>query len=61
MYSFILLLPLLSSAVAGLGGRYIGETGAKIFTTTSIFLTFSLAMFILYEVGLCGSPTYVHL
>ena len=32
MYSFILLLPLLSSAVAGLGGRFIGETGAKIFT-----------------------------
>jgi len=61
MYSFILLLPLLSAGIAGLGGRYLGEQGAKIFTTSSIFLTFCLAVFIVYEVGLCGSPTYVYL
>lgn len=59
MYYTILVLPLLSSIVAGLGGRYIGEKGASILTTTSIIITSILSLTVFYEVGLCGSPTYV--
>jgi len=36
MYLSILLLPMLSAILAGLGGRYIGEKGAKILTTSMI-------------------------
>ena len=61
MYLLLLFLPLLSSIVAGLLGRRIGERGAGIYTSVSIVLTFILSVFILYEIGLGGSPTYITL
>jgi NADH:ubiquinone oxidoreductase subunit 5 (subunit L)/multisubunit Na+/H+ antiporter MnhA subunit len=35
----IVLLPLLSALISGLGGRYIGEKGAMIGTTLLIIIT----------------------
>jgi NADH:ubiquinone oxidoreductase subunit 5 (subunit L)/multisubunit Na+/H+ antiporter MnhA subunit len=61
MYGFILVIPLFSAAAAGLFGRHLGERGAGILTTSCISLTFGLSMFILYEVGFCGSNTYLYL
>lgn len=61
MYFLILLLPLLSALFAGLFGRKLGENGAGIFTTCSILLSSLIAWFIWYEVGLCGSVTYLEL
>ena len=61
MYTLILFIPLFSSFTAGLFGRFIGEKGAGIFTTVSILLTFSISCLVFYEVGLCGSATYIDL
>ena len=61
MYSLILFIPLFSSFTAGLFGRFIGEKGAGMFTTVSIMLTFSISCLVFYEVGLCGSATYIDL
>ena len=61
MYALILFIPLFSSFTAGLFGRFIGEKGAGIFTTVSILLTFSISCLVFYEVGLCGSATYIDL
>ena len=36
MYIAIIMLPMLSAISAGLGGRYIGEKGAKVLTTIMI-------------------------
>ena len=61
MYILVLFLPLLSSVVAGLFGRKVGEKGAGIFTSCCILLTCITSYFILYEVGFNGCPTYLHL
>jgi NADH:ubiquinone oxidoreductase subunit 5 (subunit L)/multisubunit Na+/H+ antiporter MnhA subunit len=61
MYILVLFLPLLSSIVAGLFGRKVGEKGAGIFTSCCILLTCFTSYFILYEVGFNGCPTYLHL
>jgi len=39
MYYTIVILPLISATIAGLGGRYIGEKGAGRITTTIILIT----------------------
>jgi NADH-quinone oxidoreductase subunit L len=61
MYSLILYFPLFSAVAAGLFGRKLGEKGAGIITTSCIMITCALSYFALYENGLCGTATYVHL
>ena len=61
MYILILIIPLLSSITAGLFGRKIGEKGAGILTSISIFTSFIISTLILYEVAFNASPTYLHL
>jgi len=61
MYSLILYFPLFSAATGLLFGRYIGEKGAGILTTSCIAITCALSYFALYENGLCATATYVHL
>jgi len=39
MYYILFFLPLMSAAIAGLGGRYVGEKGAARITTSLIILT----------------------
>jgi hypothetical protein len=43
MYITILALPMFSAIIAGLGGRYIGEQGAKRVTTGLITLSSLIA------------------
>jgi NADH:ubiquinone oxidoreductase subunit 5 (subunit L)/multisubunit Na+/H+ antiporter MnhA subunit len=61
MYSLILFIPLFSFIAACGFGRFIGEKGASLVTTSCIVLTFMLSCVGFYEVGLCGSTIYVDL
>jgi NADH-quinone oxidoreductase subunit L len=59
MYLCITILPLLGSIVAGLGGRFVGPTGASLITTSCLYLSLFFSCVCFYEVGLCGSPTHI--
>ncbi len=61
MYILVLFIPLLSAIIAGLFGRFIGEKGAGIITTSCIFITAFLSWTIFYEVGVCNTVTYIQL
>jgi len=58
MYLLIVILPLLSAIGAGFFGRFIGEKGAVILTTTSIGITALMSLIAFYSVGICGNPVY---
>lgn len=57
----ILLLPLLSASLSILGGRYIGEKGAKIGTTSLIMITSILSWKELIQMLENPIPKYIHL
>jgi NADH:ubiquinone oxidoreductase subunit 5 (subunit L)/multisubunit Na+/H+ antiporter MnhA subunit len=61
MYGLILGIPLISSVVAGGFGRYIGERGAGIFTSTSIVITCFICWFAFIEITFFNVPSYLHL
>lgn len=61
MYLPIVFLPLVGSSLAGLGGRFVGPTGASLITTTCLLLSLFLSCLCFYEVALCGSPCHIHL
>lgn len=61
MYYLIVFIPLVSALIAGLGGRYIGEKGTSILTTTLIIITSIFSWISLYEVGIKGFNIYVPL
>ena len=63
----IVFLPLIAAIVAGLGGRWIGKTGAKAITTGSLFIgaLLSWPIFIDYIGGSAGPAvvpvlTWIH-
>jgi len=55
MYLNVLFLPFYGAVVSGLFGRFIGANGARVISTTCLFLSFFTACFIFYEVGFAGS------
>jgi len=61
MYYLIIFLPLMSAIITLCAGRLIGEKGAGILTTSTIFLTSLLSWISFYEVGLSSAPTYLKL
>lgn len=61
MYLSILILPLLGSITSGLLGRKVGITGAHLITCSCLILSSVLATVAFYEVGICGSPVFIHL
>merc|ERR1711871_1773664 len=61
MYVAMVFLPLLGASLAGLGGRWLGARGAGMITTGGVGTAALIALVGLYEVGVCGSPTYVRL
>lgn len=61
MYLLILFIPLISATLAGLFGRYLGEKGSGMVTSTLIVITCMLSWIAFYEVGICGATTYIHL
>ena len=61
MYLLILFLPLMGSIGAGLFGRFLGEKGAGILTTSIVSFTSLLSWIVLYKVGFSDENIYVHL
>ena len=59
MYLCIPILPLASSIVAGLFGRFVGPTGASLITTSCLYLALFFSCVCFYEVGLCGAPCHI--
>lgn len=59
MYLLIIALPLFSTIVSGLFGRFLGGKGAGTLSTWSIVATFFLSCWAFYEVALNQSPTLI--
>jgi NADH-quinone oxidoreductase subunit L len=58
MIQLLVFLPLLTALVAGLGGRVIGHTSAKLITTAGLFVSASLAWVIFAQFWLQGAAGY---
>ena len=61
MYLLIIFLSITGSCLAGLFGRYFGSWGSAIITTSCLFLSFLISLFIFYEVALIGCFVYIKL
>ena len=61
MYLLIIFIPLLTTIIAGLGGRWIGGYGAGKRTTFGVALSLFFSLIAFYEVALCQSPTLIRL
>ena len=61
MYLLIVLIPLLSAITSGLFGRYIGEKGSTILTSSLIGITSLLSWISLYNYFKNPLPIYIHL
>ena len=59
MYLSLIFLPLISTLISGFGGRWIGNFGAKIISTSCICITFFCSVYAFYEVALCQSPVII--
>ena len=54
MYTTIVFLPIIASAIAGLLGRFIGARGSELVTTGALFVSAILSCFAFYDVTLMG-------
>ena len=61
MFLSILFLPFLGAFTAGFLGRKVGVKGAHFITCTCVILSAFLSTLAFYEVGIAGSPVYIHL
>lgn len=61
MYLLVVFLSLIGSIIAGLFGRYIGFYGSAMLTTSCLFLSLLISLFIFYEVALVGCFVYLKL
>src|SRR6266567_4727392 len=59
MYTAIVFLPILGSAIAGLFGRVIGARGAELVTTGFLFICAVLSCYALYDVAFLGHSQIV--
>ena len=61
MYLLIILTPLFSCLLLGLGGRFLSPRGSAFVALFCIFLSFLLSVISFFEVGLSHCPTYIKL
>src|SRR6267142_7090696 len=59
MYTAIVFLPILGSALAGRFGRMIGASGAELVTTGFLFVSAGLSCYALYDVAFLGHSQIV--
>src|SRR5712672_4361890 len=59
MYTAIVFLPILGSAIAGIFGRIIGARGAELVTTGFLFICAVLSCYALYDVAFLGHSQVV--
>lgn len=61
MYILVLILPLLSSLLLSLGGRFIGREGSAVLSVCLLVCTWAVAIFIFFEVCLYQQITSIKL
>jgi NADH-quinone oxidoreductase subunit L len=61
MYLLLVFLSIIGSCLAGFFGRYLGSWGAAFITTSCLFLSFLISLFVFYEVALMGCFVYIKL
>lgn len=61
MYLLLVSLPLVGCILSCGFGRFFGFRGAPLLSTACVAMTACLSCVAFYEVGLCGSPCYIHL
>lgn len=61
MYLLLVFLSIIGSCLAGLFGRYLGSWGSAIITTSCLFVSFLISLFVFYEVALVGCVVYLKL
>lgn len=61
MYLLLIVLSLAGSIFAGLLGRQLGSYGSAFITTSCLFLSFLISLFIFYEVSFMNSWTHIML
>ena len=61
MYLLFIFLPLLSSLIAGLFGRFIGGKGACFLTVNCLLFTFLISLLIFFEVAFMNCCVYIKL
>ena len=61
MYTALVFLPIIASAIAGLGGRFIGARACELLTTGALFTSLALSIVAFYEVALLGHSQIVPL
>ena len=60
MYVLLVCLPLLGFLLCASFGRAFGVKGTPLVATLCVGVSGVLSVCCLYEVGLCGSPCYIH-
>ena len=58
MYLLLVFLPLISSIISGLFGRFLGAKGSGIFTSVCILIACIISWWSLYEIGILGTVVY---
>jgi NADH-ubiquinone oxidoreductase chain 5 len=61
MYLLLIILPLFGSITAGFFGRKIGPIGSCLITTSCLFFSFLISIFVFYEVCLSNCCVYINL
>ena len=61
MYLLVIFFPIMGALIAGLFGRFVGRYGSIIISTTCMFLSFLISLFIFYEVSLSNSVCLIKL
>jgi len=61
MYTAIVFLPIIGSAIAGLFGRFIGARGSELVTTGLLFVSAALSCYAFYDVAFLGHSQIVPL
>ena len=61
MYLLIIFLPAISFCLAGLFGKYLGSWGSALLTTSCLFFSFLISIFLFYETAFLGCFTYIKL
>jgi NADH-ubiquinone oxidoreductase chain 5 len=61
MYLLVIFFPIMGALIAGFFGRYVGRYGSIIISTSCMFLSFIVSLFIFFEVSLSNSVCMIKL
>jgi len=61
MYTALVFLPIIASAIAGLFGRFIGARMSELVTTVALFVSCALSIYAFYNVAILGHSQIVPL